>query len=110
MTIRLYQAADQTALLAVWYRAAAIAHHFLPAEHFEQERAEIAAQYLPMAETWVYEHQGEVVGFISLLGQTVGGFFVDPEMQGQGVGRLSCGQASANADGSCRSASRPPGR
>ncbi|WP_204139599.1 GNAT family N-acetyltransferase [Halomicronema sp. CCY15110] len=87
MIIRLYQEADQAALLAVWYRAAAIAHPFLPAEHFEQERAAIATQYLPVAETWVYEHQGEVVGFISLLGQTVGGFFVDPAMQGQGIGR-----------------------
>jgi len=63
-----------------------IAHHFLPADHFEQERKENAAHYLLMAETWVYEHQGQVVGFISLLGQTVGGFFVKPEMQGKGVG------------------------
>lgn len=87
MTIRLYQAADQVALLEVWYRAAVIAHHFLPAEHFEQERQAIACRYLPVAETWVYEDQGQVVGFISLLGQTVGGFFADPEMQGKGVGR-----------------------
>ncbi len=85
--IRLYQETDQAALLAVWYRAAVIAHHFLPANHFEQEREAIATQYLPMAETWVYEHQGAVVGFIALLGPTVGGFFVDPAMQGKGVGR-----------------------
>ncbi|PSN20628.1 GNAT family N-acetyltransferase [filamentous cyanobacterium CCP5] len=87
MTIRPYQETDQTALLDVWYRAAMIAHHFLPADHFVQERAAIAAQYLPVAETWVYERQGKVVGFISLLEQTVGGFFVDPDMQGKGVGR-----------------------
>lgn len=87
MTIRPYQETDQTALLEVWYRAAAIAHHFLPADHFVQERQAIAAQYLPVAETWVCDHQGQVVGFISLLGQTVGGFFVDPAVQGKGVGR-----------------------
>ncbi|MBE9242786.1 GNAT family N-acetyltransferase [Synechocystis salina] len=87
MKIRLYQEVDQAALLTVWYRAAAIAHCFLPANYFQQERSDIVDLYLPMAETWVYEHQGEVVGFISLLGQTVGGFFVDPEMQDKGVGR-----------------------
>jgi putative acetyltransferase len=86
MSIRPYQPADQAALLEVWYRSATVAHHFLRAEHFEQERQDIASQYLPVAETWVYEHQGQVVGFISLLGQTVGGFFVHPSMQGKGVG------------------------
>ncbi|NJK70616.1 MAG: GNAT family N-acetyltransferase [Microcoleus sp. SU_5_3] len=88
MSIRLYQEADQSTLLEVWYQAAAIAHYFLPAEHFQTERTAIATDYLPIAETWVYEHQGKVVGFISLLGQTVGGFFVEPAMQGKGIGRL----------------------
>jgi putative acetyltransferase len=87
MTIRPYQPSDQAALLDVWFRAAAIAHSFLPKEHFEQERIDIATKYLPIAETWVYEHQGQVVGFISLLNQSIGGFFVDPAMQGQGVGQ-----------------------
>ncbi|HEY9879202.1 MAG TPA: GNAT family N-acetyltransferase [Leptolyngbyaceae cyanobacterium] len=87
MTIRPYRPSDQTELLDVWFRAASIAHSFLPAEHFDQERITIASQYLPVAETWVYEHQEKVFGFISLLDQSVGGFFVDPAMQGQGLGR-----------------------
>jgi putative acetyltransferase len=87
MVIRPYQKADQLALLEVWYQAALEAHHFLPAEHFTSERVMIATQYLPIAETWIYEHQGQLVGFISLLGQTIGGFFVSPTLQRQGVGR-----------------------
>lgn len=87
MAIRRYQPEDQAALLDLWQRAATIAHHFLPADHFVQEREAIATQYLPVAETWVYEYQGQVVGFISLLGFTVGGFFVDPAAQCNGFGR-----------------------
>ncbi len=87
MPIRLYQPADQSELLGVWERSARVAHHFLPPEHFEQERRAIVSQYLPVAEVWVYEYKRQVVGFIALLGQTVGGFFVDPTMQGRGLGR-----------------------
>jgi putative acetyltransferase len=70
MSIRPFQPADQAALLEVWYRSATGAHHFLPAQHFDQERQAIASQYLPAAETWVYEHQGQVVGFIPRWGKT----------------------------------------
>lgn len=87
MSIRTYRDTDQTAVLEVWDQSARIAHMFLPTEHFETERITIATQYLPVAETWVYEHQGNIVGFISLLSHTVGGFFVAPIMQRRGVGR-----------------------
>jgi putative acetyltransferase len=40
-----------------------------------------------MAETWVYEAAGQVVGFISLVENEVGGIFVYPEWQGKGGGR-----------------------
>lgn len=67
MSLRPYQTQDCAALLEVWYRSAALAHRFLPAAHFAQERLAIATQYLPVAETWVYEHQGRIVGFVSLI-------------------------------------------
>ncbi len=87
MRLRPYAEADLAELLDVWYRASMIAHAFLPEKFFERERVQIAEQWLPMAETTVAEVDGRVVGFLSLIGNEVGAVFVDPDRQGQGIGR-----------------------
>ena len=74
-------------MLDVWFRASSIAHSFLPADFFEVERREIAERWLPMAETIVFEADEGVIGFLSLIGNEVGAIFVDPDVQGRGVGR-----------------------
>ncbi|MFM1918370.1 MAG: putative N-acetyltransferase YjaB [Candidatus Hydrogenedentota bacterium] len=43
--------------------------------------------YMPNAETCVYEQDGKVVGFLSLLDNEVGAVFVQPAHHGQGIGR-----------------------
>jgi putative acetyltransferase len=43
--------------------------------------------YLPKAESWVWQAEGHVVGFISLLGNEVGAIFVDPRFHRSGIGR-----------------------
>jgi putative acetyltransferase len=85
--IRPYADEDMGPLLDVWYRASLIAHSFLSEEFFEAERRQIAEEWLAMAETTVSEVDGTVVGFLSLVGNEVGGLFVDPDYQGGGIGR-----------------------
>jgi len=86
MMIREYEAKDLNGLLESWYSASQVAHPFLDEEFFERERRNIAALYLPNAETWVYELDGVVVGFIALIGNEVGAIFVDAKFHGQGIG------------------------
>jgi putative acetyltransferase len=86
--IRRYQASDLEQLLDVWYAAAKVAHAFLGEDFFKRERIDITSVYLPEAETWVYEQEDKVIGFISLLGNEVGGLFVHPQHQRKGIGRL----------------------
>ncbi len=85
--IRKYKKEDLEELLDAWYSASKIAHDFLDEDFFSAEREQIASVYLPVSETWVFEREGKVVGFISLLGNEVGGLFVAAEYQRQGIGR-----------------------
>ena len=60
-----------------------------------QERKNIPEIYLPNADTWVVEIDGQVAGFIALIGNEVGAIFLQPEHQGKGVGRLMMEKAQA---------------
>jgi putative acetyltransferase len=44
-------------------------------------------EYLPRAENLVFESEGNIAGFISLVGNRVCALFVVPEMQGKGIGK-----------------------
>lgn len=85
--IRKYRDQDLDDLLAAWASASEIAHPFLTQEFLDLERENIPNLYLPNAETWVFEDEGRVVGFVALLGNEVGAIFVHPSHQRRGVGR-----------------------
>lgn len=51
-----------------------------------------------MAETWVAEEDGEVVGFISLLNNYIGALFIKPSWQGQLVGTKLVNQVTKIKD------------
>jgi putative acetyltransferase len=84
--IREYRAADLEPVLDVWHRASVLAHSFLPKDFFAAERKLLAERWLPSSETTVYVSDQEVVGFLSMIGNEVGGLFVDPDYQRRGIG------------------------
>lgn len=85
--IRHYQYRDLADLLTAWDKASRTAHSFMTDEFFDQERHNIPAMYLPNADTWVAVADDKVVGFIALIGNEVGGLFVDPSFHGCGLGK-----------------------
>lgn len=85
--IREYKPEDQQQTLDVWYNASVIAHHFLDEAFFEQERKNLSEGSFSNVETWVYEQDGKIVGFIAMIENEVGGLFVGPDFQGRGIGR-----------------------
>lgn len=85
--IRPYADTDLDDVLEVWYAASLVGHPFLSDDFLVAERQRLATQWLPASETFVLEEDGRVVGFISMVGHEVGGLFVAPDRQGQGVGR-----------------------
>jgi putative acetyltransferase len=85
--IRRFRGSDLDRLLDLWERASRLAHPFLDDDFLRRERRTIADVFMPKSETWVYVREGAAVGFISLLGNEIGGLFVDPSAQRQGIGR-----------------------
>ena len=84
--IRIYQENDTEDVIEAWYQASLIAHPFLPDTFLAQEKVNLREIFLPRAQTWVCEKQGQVVGFMSLAGNEIGGLFVHPNWQRHGVG------------------------
>lgn len=93
--IRLYQDKDAEAIIEIWHQASLIAHSFLTEEFFEDEKVNLQERFLPNSQTWVKERGGQVVGFISIIENEVGGLFVHPRWQQQGVGKALMDKASS---------------
>jgi putative acetyltransferase len=85
--IRQYKDSDLEAVLSSWEKATRLAHPFMTEGFLAQERINTAEIYLPNTDTWVMEIDGEVVGFIALMGNEVGAIFVQPEFHGRGAGK-----------------------
>ena len=85
--IRRHRPEDVSALLEVWERASEVGHPFLDAGFLAAERTAIRDVYLHRSETWLYEAEGEVVGYLALIGDEIGALFVHPDRHGQGIGR-----------------------
>lgn len=79
---------DRAALSEIWFEASRRAHGFIGEQRLSGQRRLIEDVYLPRAQTIVATRDGVPLGFISLLGDHVGGLFVTPGAQGQGIGRL----------------------
>jgi len=85
--IRKYIENDIEEILEVWYQASRLAHPFLDADFMGMEKRNIRDIYMPNTSTWVYEKNGLVLGFISMMGNEVGAIFVRPEHHGIGIGK-----------------------
>ena len=85
--IREYTTNDTDALIDIWEKANALAHPFLAPDFVAFVKDAMRSMYLPNAETWVLEQDGRPIGFIAMLGDEIGGLFLDPEHHGKGHGR-----------------------
>jgi putative acetyltransferase len=93
--IRPYEAGDLHAVVDVWRAASLVATPFLSAAFLDEEERQIRDAWMARAESWVYEDGGRVSGFVSLVGDEVGGLFVHPGAQGRGIGRALMDHAVA---------------
>ncbi len=78
----------QRKLLALWLDSTIHAHPFISESYWRDSVAVVRDVYLPAASTWVWEQDGELKGFVSVLdSRFVGALFVAPGATRQGIGR-----------------------
>jgi putative acetyltransferase len=85
--MRKYAAKDTDALISIWDDAESAAHPFLPQSVRDKVREDMRNIYLPNAETWVLETDGNPVGFIAMIDTEIGGLFLQTSHHGKGMGR-----------------------
>ena len=84
--IRKHTPKDLNAILDIWYQASTLAHPFLDDTFVEQVKTAMRDMYVPGSETWVYEDNNKIVGFISMMDNEIGGLFVLPNHHSKGIG------------------------
>lgn len=85
--IRKLKNTDIDKLMDIWLESTVRAHSFISREYWESNYKVVKDVYIPMADTFVYEEDGETKGFISIINnEFIGALFVDVKFQGMGIG------------------------
>ena len=86
--IRTYTETDLEDVMSIWFEAQTIAHPFLAEGFVNKVKELMRVKFLPNSNTWIYEFEGHVIGFIAMMGNEIGGLFVSPKEQSRGTGTL----------------------
>ena len=84
--IRKYNETEIPRLINIWEEASTKAHPFLSTAFTQMVKKAMTEMYLPNSDTWVFEESNEIIGFISMLENEIGGLFVDPKHHSKGIG------------------------
>ncbi|MGL5066812.1 MAG: N-acetyltransferase [Sarcina sp.] len=85
--IRKLEDKDIDKIMEIWLETSIIAHDFISKDYWVDNYDVVKNGYLPICETYVYEEDNNIKGFISLLkGYFIGGIFIDSNQRGKGIG------------------------
>lgn len=84
--IRRHKEEDPEQIINVWTKSSAVAHPFLSSEFVHKVKHDMTNIYIPNSETWVYNIDNSIVGFISMVENEIGGLFVLPTYHSKGIG------------------------
>ncbi|RKR18749.1 putative acetyltransferase [Maribacter vaceletii] len=84
--IRKHNKEDLEQIMDVWNQSSSLAHPFLESSFQEEVRNDMKEIYIPGSDTWVYDEGNRILGFISMIGNEIGGLFVLPNNHSKGIG------------------------
>ena len=86
--IRKMKEEDITKVMTIWTKGNFYAHPFIERDYWISNYNKVKEEYLKQAETYIYEENEEVKGFISILNNThIGDLFVKKDCLRQGIGK-----------------------
>lgn len=86
--IRSIENKDIDKIMNIWLRSTIKAHDFIQKEYWEKNYNIVKDTYIPMAETFVFEDEECIKGFISIINnEFIGALFVDIDFQNIGIGK-----------------------
>lgn len=98
--IRNWDANETGPLLELWLESTIHAHPFIAESYWYDSLPIVRDVYLPAAQTWVWEKDGVLKGFISVMeSRFIGALFVAPDAARQGIGSALIGEAKKHYDG-----------
>ena len=84
--IRNFKETDLKRVMKIWLVSNLEAHSFINPDCW-QERFASAARAISQAEVYVFERDGEIIGFLGIKNRHIEGLFVDGEHRSSGVGK-----------------------
>ena len=84
--IRNMQSRDSQRAMQLWLNGNLQAHDFIPAKFWESNAPSVYEQLL-QANGYVYEADGEILGFVGMQGNYLAGIFVDAKSRSLGIGK-----------------------
>ncbi|WP_233968210.1 N-acetyltransferase [Pectobacterium polaris] len=85
--IRPYRDPDLAPLMQLWLKSTTLAHPFIREDYWQESTSAVREIYIPQSQTWVYEEQGSLIGFISMLEERfIGALFVEQAYYGKQIG------------------------
>lgn len=84
--VRRFQKSDTDKVMQIWLNGNEDAHPFIPKEYWRSNFSMVREQLL-QAEIFVCETEGEIHGFIGVVGEYIAGIFVEREYRSCGIGK-----------------------
>ncbi|WP_297517469.1 N-acetyltransferase [uncultured Clostridium sp.] len=97
--IRILENKDIDRIMEIWLETSIIAHDFISKNYWIDNCEVVKNEYIPICETYVYEDEGIVKGFIAILKKGfIGAIFIDNKDRGKGIGTKLMNHAKGKYD------------
>lgn len=97
--IRKLTTQDINTVMDIWRTSTILAHPFIPKQYWEESYDVVKYKYFSNANTYIYDVDGNIKGFISIMDDGyIGALFVDYRKQRRGIGTILIDYAKQSYD------------